>query len=135
MNIFERASRAKTRFQSTKGFISAEDLWDLPLTSRTGFDLNTVAKTVNAALREASEEDFVNPAVNTAKTNFDLQLEIVKHVIASKLADKLAAETREKRVEERKRLLAALENKQDEQLRGMSAEEILKKIAEIDNAG
>ena len=36
VNVFEVASRQKLRFDTARGQVSAEDLWDLPLTSTTG---------------------------------------------------------------------------------------------------
>ena len=44
MNIFEYAARSKIRFQSTKGELTVEQLWDVPLRSRDDFNLNAVAK-------------------------------------------------------------------------------------------
>ena len=34
MNIFEQAARQAFRFESPKGFLTVEDLWNLPLTQR-----------------------------------------------------------------------------------------------------
>ena len=72
-NLFMQATREKFRFESSKGDLSVEQLWDLPLTSRTGFDLDTVAKAVNADLKASNEESFVNasnnPAVSRLKHN------------------------------------------------------------------
>jgi hypothetical protein len=133
MSIFEQASRAKCRFPSIRGLLSVEDLWDLPLTARNGLDLNSVAKAVNAELKLADEESFVETTNNPAKVGLQLQMDIVKHVIAVRIKEAEDRKNREQRLAERQRLLAALEQKQDESLRGMSAEDILKRIAEIDN--
>lgn len=135
MSIFEQASRAKLRFTSIKGRIAVEDLWDLPLSSRNGFDLDSVAKAVNADLKAAAEESFVATASNPAKAALELQMAVVKHVIAVRLKENEEQRARDARLEERRRLLQVLETKQDEKMRGMSAEEILGRIAEIDRAG
>lgn len=134
MNLFEQASRAKIRFSSIKGMISTEDLWDLPLTSKSGFDLDTVAKNVNADLKSAAEESFVATTSNPAKAGLELRMEVVKHIIAVRLKENEEARTREARLEERRRLLQVLESKQDEKMRGMSAEEIMARLAELDRA-
>ena len=134
MNIFEQASRAKTRFASVKGRISVEDLWDLPLTSKSGFDLDSVAKAVNAELKTAAEESFVATTNNPVKAALELQMEVVKHVIAVRLRENEEGRNREARLEERRRLLQVLETKQDDKMRSMTDEEIRARIAEIDRA-
>ena len=37
MNIFEYATRAKLRFASSRGDLTVEQLWDVPLRSTDGF--------------------------------------------------------------------------------------------------
>ncbi len=132
ISIFERASRAKLRFVSIRGLLSVEDLWDLPLTSKTGFDIDSVAREANAQLKAAGEESFVSTKPNPAKALLELQMEIVKHVIAVRLQEQEAAKAKTERKAERERLLGALENKQEEALKGLTAEEIRARIAEID---
>lgn len=135
MNIFEQASRDKLRFVSNKGLISIEDLWDLPLTSKGGFDLDSVARNANAAVKAAAEESFVAPVANPGKALLDLRLEVVKHVIAVRLKENEDARTKAARAAERARLIDALANKQDEKLRTMTTEEVQARIAELDRAG
>ena len=87
MNIFEQATRRAIRFESAKGDLSVEQLWDLPLQSRNQFDLDTVAKTVNRQLNAVTEESFVSVRENPAKETLSLKLEIVKHIISVKLQE------------------------------------------------
>ena len=84
-NLFLQATREKFRFESPKGDLSVEQLWDLPLTSRTGFDLDTVAKAVNADLKASNEESFVNVNNNPAVSRLQAKLEVVKAIIEVKL--------------------------------------------------
>ena len=51
MTDFEKASRLKLRFNTAKGDITVEDLWDLKLESRNGFDLESVAQSLNRAVK------------------------------------------------------------------------------------
>lgn len=130
-NIFKQAAQLKMRFPSVRGFLIAEQLFDLPLTSKNGFDLDTVAKDVNKLLKEQAEESFVNATPDPQATVYQVMLDIVKEVIADKLAEAAAARTRSANAAERQRLLALLDEKNNDELKGLSKEELLKRINEL----
>lgn len=138
MNMFELATRKKLRFPSSKGELTVEQLWDLPLIAGSSVtrdvkcDLDTVARSVNAELRGVTEETFVSVKPDPRKADLETKLEIVKHVIASKIADADAAKTAKDRAEKRRKLVDALAAKDDQALTSMSREEILKQLAETD---
>ncbi len=129
--MFEKASRLKLRFDTSKGVLSAEDLWDLPLTSaRNGANLNDVAKGINRELKAAGEEDFVNPSGMTDEV-LQLKFNIVKHVIAVRLAENEAAKAVAEKKAKKERLLEIIAHKQDEQLQGAALEDLQKMVAEL----
>lgn len=128
MSIFEKASINKLRFPSIKGDLTTEQLWDVPLTSKTGFDLDTIAKGVNAGLKAATEDSFVSVRVNPAKDTLELAMEILKHIIAAKLHQADVLRSAAARAEERKKLVAILGQKQDEALHSLTPEEIQKRL-------
>ena len=113
MNIFEQATRRAIRFESAKGDLSVEQLWDLPLQSRNQFDLDTVAKTVNRQLNAVTEESFVSVRENPAKETLSLKLEIVKHIISVKLQEAEEARNRANKASEKEKLLRLLDEKQN----------------------
>lgn len=121
--MFEQASRLKVRFESPKGLLAVEDLWDLPLTSVRGANLNDIAKGLNRELKNADDEDFVNRAAKT-DTVLKLKFDIVKHVIDVRLAENLAARTEAERVERKARVLEIIAEKQDAALKDKSIEEL-----------
>jgi hypothetical protein len=131
MNIFEQASRQKARFASIKGEITTEQLWDLPLQSKSGFDLDTVAKNVNAELKGVTEESFVATTSNPAKATLELKLEIVKHVIAVRLAENEAQRSAAAKAAEKQRLLDILAKKEDQALEGLTPEQIRERINQL----
>ena len=131
-NLFLQATREKFRFESSKGDLSVEQLWDLPLTSRTGFDLDTVAKAVNAKLKASNEESFVNVSNNPAVSRLQAQLEVVKAIIEVKLAQAEAAKKRAEKAAERQRLMEVLHSKKDQELQGLSVEEIERRLSQLD---
>lgn len=131
-NLFQLASRQKFRFQSIKGELTTEQLWDLPLTARGGFNLDEVAKQVAAELKAAGEESFVQKKSNPAKAKLEAKLEIVKHIIAVKLDDAEKANKASQNQEERQRLLAVLNRKQDAALEELTPEQIQARLAELE---
>lgn len=125
--MLEYALRKHLRWPTTRGAITLEDLWDLPLSSKTNVDLDTVAKTVNKELKESSEESFVTP---TSSKNAELQvrLDIVKHVIKTKIDDNAKALDSAKKKARKELLLQARESKQQQDLMNMSIEDIDKEL-------
>jgi hypothetical protein len=131
MNIFEQTSKKKIRFSSNRGDLTAEQLWDMPLQSKSGFDLDTIAKEVNRGIKESSEESFVTTKSSSATTTLELQLEVLKHIIAVKIEAAAVAAKRTENEARRAKLIEALENKQNSELNNMSSEDILKELEKL----
>ena len=130
-NLHEYAARNKIRFASSKGEISVEHLWDVPLRSRDGFNLDAIAKAANKALKAASEESFVETKRTPAHEKLEVALEIVKRVINVKLAEEAAAKKSAENRAERDKLLKILAEKQDGKLSALSEEEIRQRIEKL----
>jgi hypothetical protein len=132
-NMFEYATRNKLRFDTTVGFITAEDLWDLPLTStRKVTTLDQVARDINRDLKGETEESFVVTSSNQKKKLLENKLDIVKHIIQVKLAEAEATRSRAARSEEKKKLLEILAEKETQNLVSMDEVDIRKRLAELD---
>jgi hypothetical protein len=123
VNIFERAARLGLRFATTRGLLTTEDLWGMPLASSDGFDLDTVARGLHRRLKDTEDVSFVAKASNVSATD-ELAFEIVKHVIEVKLAEQDAVKTRAANREKKRKLLALIAEKQDESLKASSVEEL-----------
>lgn len=131
-DVYKLAAQLKLRFPSKRGDLLAEQLFDLPLKSATGFDLDTVAKGLSAQLKGASEESFVeDTTADPRKTALTVALEIVKDVIKTKQEENRAAADRRDRAEKRKKLLDALAAKEEQQLSAASIEDLKKQIADL----
>lgn len=128
MNIFEQSTRQAYRFPTVRGFVDTESLWQMPLTHKSGFDLDSVAKAVNAELKAVTEESFVVTSTNPNKDHIATRLEVVKHIIAVKIAEAEAAATAAKRSQERAKLLDALDRANGKALENLSPEEIQARI-------
>ncbi len=132
-NIFEYAARHKIRFPSIRGELSVEQLWDVPLRSRDDFNLNAVAKVANKALKEVSEESFVETTKTIEHTRREAVMEIVKYVIDAKLAEEEAAKTRATRKQDKEKLLSILAEKQAGKLSELSEREVQRRIAALED--
>lgn len=130
-NIFEIATREAYRYPSVKGEITTEQLWDLPLSAKNGFDLDSVAKAVNQLVKENSEESFVVRSVNNNKSKYETMLEVVKHIIAVRMQENEAIAIRLHKKQERDRLLEILNQKEQQNLLNLSTEELRKRIEEL----
>lgn len=132
INIFEYATRNALRFASTKGVLTTEQLWDVPLRSSDGFNLDAIARAANKALKEATEESFVTTTRTPAHARLETALEVVKYVIARKIADEEAAKKRADNRIEREKLLAILAEKQAGKLSDLSEKELQRRIAALE---
>lgn len=130
--LFEQATRKKLRFSTVSGTLSVEDLWDLPLTSKNFLNLDTLAQALNAQVKETEGTiSFVTPEKSPKNEELELSFEIVKHIIAVKVAERDARKDANERADKKQKLLALLDKKENEQLEGLSAEELRKQIAEL----
>lgn len=132
-NVFEFATRYKLRFTSIRGELSVEQLWDVPLRSRDDFNLNVIAKAANKALKEISEESFVETNKTFEHTRREAALEVVKHVIDVKVSEDKAAEARATKKQEKEKLLGILAEKQAGKLSELSEKELQKRIAALED--
>ncbi len=132
--MYKFAAQNKLRFSSVRGELIAEQLFDLPLKVANGFDLDTVARSIHTELKAMGEETFVAVTTNNPRKKvLEVSLEIVKDVIATKVAENAAASNRAHRTEERRKLLDALAAKRDHALTTASVEELEAKLAALDS--
>lgn len=132
MNIFEAATRQKLRFETAKGLLSLEDLWDLPLTSAAGkVCLDEIAIGLHRQLRASA--DVVSFVDNAATVNPAIQLrfDLVKHVIEQRKLENAEAANAKAKAELKQQLLQSLAKKRESAVDAMSEEELLKKLAEL----
>lgn len=122
--MFEKATRLKLRFKVANGLISVEDLWDLNLNT-----LDVLARGINKELQE-SEVSFIGKR-SDKEDKLKLQFDVVKRVIDVKLEEREQAKELRDRVQRKQQLLNVLADKQEESLRNMSKEDILKELESL----
>lgn len=122
--MFEYATRNKVRFPF-KGLISVEDLWDLSLTN-----LDSIYKTLNKQVKQSEEESLLNTKTTVDK-ELDVQIAIVRHIVAVKLAEQEAREKASAKKAQKQKIMAIIASKQDEALQNSSVEDLQKMLDEL----
>jgi len=117
-NPFLDATRLKLRFNTSRGNVPVEDLWSLSLP-----ELNTIAKDLNRKIKDTEEEDFLDEK-GTVDTVTQVSFDVVKEIITTLKAEKLARETERTRKENRAKIMEIISKKKDEALEGKSLEEL-----------
>ena len=123
--MFEIATRTKMRFPF-KGLVSVEDLWDLSVR-----DLDGIFKTLNAQVKKSQEESLLATKTKEDET-LATQIEIVKHIVKTKLDEAETAKQSKELKEKKQKLMEMIAEKKDEALRNASVEELQ---AMLDNLG
>ena len=122
--MFEYATRNKVSFPF-KGLISVEDLWDLSLTN-----LDSIYKTLNKQAKQSEEESLLDTKTTVDK-ELDVQVAIVKHIVAVKLAEQEAREKASAKKAQKQKIMAIIASKQDEALQNSSVEDLQKMLDKL----
>jgi len=121
--MFKNAIKSKFRFETTKGLVSTEDLFDMPLSSRNGFDLDTVAITLDTQIKSTSDISFVKQTT-TVNKELTEKLEIVKSIISDKLLEQASKQVAMAKASQKEFLQEVLKEKQVDAVKSLSIEEI-----------
>lgn len=123
-NLFEIASRAKYRYVF-KGVITTEDLWDLSVQQ-----LNEIFKSLRAEQRKAVEDSLL--ADPTPEDDIlENKIAIIRYIVSVKLDDAKRAGQAKEIADRRQKLLSILEDKQDEELKSKTPEELQAMLDEL----
>ncbi|AEM91853.1 hypothetical protein [Salmonella phage SPTD1] len=118
--MFDQATRLKLRFNSNKGLLSVEQVWDLNLNA-----LNELAKDLSRQVKEAAsdEEDFIG-VKSAVDSQLQLRFDIVKAIIGVKLKERDESATAAERKANNQVILELIQRKKQQELEGKSLEEL-----------
>lgn len=124
-NLFEVATRQKYRFSTKKGVVGVEDLWDLPLDY-----LDDIYKTLSKEFDESKSGSLLT---ESAEGNAELhnKMEIIRHIVNTRMQEAKDNEEKAFAYQKRQKILYILAEKQDDDLRGKSIEELRAMLDEM----
>lgn len=126
INIFEYAAKNKLRFPF-RGSIAAEDLYDL-----TPQSLDSIYKLLMREVKASNEESLLTD-LSVEDVQLQVKIDIVKHVVAEKLADIEKAKNAAAAKMQADKIRSIIAKKQDAALENLSTDELKKMLEGIEN--
>lgn len=122
-NIFETASRLKLRFD-INGQISVEQLWDAKMPALVDYEqqLTEVVESYGKSTRRTRAARTITQEMN------ELRLEIVTYVLDVREKEAEEARNAASDKENNQKILALIAEKQDDQLKAMSVDDLKKML-------
>ena len=118
--MYKEATKQKLRFQTEKGVLTAEQLWDLSLE-----ELDSLAVSLEQAYKNSKGKSFLEKKTTkdkTVKLQFDIALDILQSKVEEQEAFREAAEAKA----HNQKILSLIKEKQDDELKGKSIVELEK---------
>lgn len=118
MENYKSASQQKLRYQTQKGLLTTEQLWDLTLK-----ELDSLAVALEVEHQQSGKKSFLTKTSakdKTAKLKFDIVLDVLNTKADEANAAQEAAEVKE----HNKKIITLISEKQDESLRGKSIKQL-----------
>lgn len=122
-DLFKIAAKRKYRF-NYKGLITVEDLYDLTIE-----ELDKIYKNLKVQQRNNSEESLLQ-TISKEDKELNNKIEIIKVIVADKLAAKEKAQKAVEQRAQRQRILEIMEDKKDAALKEKTIEELQAMMSE-----
>jgi NurA-like 5'-3' nuclease len=122
--IFAEATRMRLRFPG-RGQMSVEDLWSLKLE-----DLDNIYKILNGQLRKEKEDSLLGPKEVSTEI-LEIKIAVVKYIAEYMKAKREMEELAVVKAMERQRILDALDEKKNDNLKSLSEDELKERLAKL----
>lgn len=121
--MFKEASKLKLRFETSKGLLSVEQLWDLSKTQ-----LAIVVRNLKKKLNKDSDNElsFLDDTATQVDKITQLQFDIAKDVYITKKSEEEAATNAAEIKAHNQKILELIAEKREGKLRDMSEEDLVK---------
>jgi hypothetical protein len=127
MSNFKEASRIGLRFETSKGSLSTEQLWTLPLVQ-----LATVVRNLKALTTKDNDDDlaFLDEKATPVDKVVELRFNVAKEIYLAKQAENVSARDAKTKKAHNEKILGLIAEKQEGNLKNMSEEELVALLKE-----
>ena len=129
-NMYKQAARVGLLFDTSKGMITINDLWTLPLQSNHGLCLDEIAVGLSREIESAGTVSFVT-TLPTVDRLVNLRFEIIKDVISTQLEAQESRKSTAEKVAKKQEILALIADKQKDALGNQSIDELTEMLNEL----
>jgi hypothetical protein len=123
MDNFKKASQLKLRFNTNKGVLSVEQLWDLNQTQ-----LATLVRSIKTELKSSNLDDELSFLSDTIPTKVDaenqLRFDIAKDIYVTKQEEAKALRDEKQKKEHNQKIMELIQAKKEGELQNKSIEEL-----------
>jgi hypothetical protein len=120
--MYKQASKLRLRFQTTRGTLSTEQLWDLSLT-----ELDSLAVSLETDYKNSKGKSFLAAKTKkdkTIKLQFDIVLDILTTKVEEAEVERAAADVKE----HNQKILSLIKRKEDAELEELSLDELKEQL-------
>lgn len=125
--MYKQLIKDRTRFTTSKGNLSLEQLWDLSIN-----ELDTLAVSLQEAYDKSNNKKSFIQKKTTKDKNLKLQLDVVLDILLTKQEESEAAQKKAERKANNQKIMALIADKQDEALAKKSIKELTEMLEEED---
>lgn len=120
--MYKNASKQKLRFQTNKGLLTTEQLWDL-----TTGELDALAVSLEKEYKDSGKKSFLVKKSDKDKT-LKLRFDIALDILTTKIEEAEALNDAKSIKEHNQKILSLIAEKQDDELKGLSVKELEKQL-------
>lgn len=121
MDNFKKASKVRLRFNTSKGLLSVEQLWDLKLTP-----LASIVRSLKKQLKKDNDDElaFLDEKATPVDETLKLSFDVAKEVYIAKKAERDAVATEAEKKAHNQKILGLIADKQEEGMKGKTVDEL-----------
>ena len=123
--MYKQLIKDKTRFTTSKGNLSLEQLWDLSIN-----ELDTLAVSLQDAYDKSNNKKSFIEKKTTKDKNLKLQLDVVLDILQTKMEEAEVSKTKAENKARNQKIREIIAQKQDDALTKMSLKELTGMLTE-----
>jgi hypothetical protein len=125
--MYKKALSLKIRFQTTKGLLTIEDLFDLNMSQLSNVIRNLKTK-INKITKDDDELAFLGNTESKVDEELTLQYEIAKDIYLDKKSEKEKLKGAKEEKVRKEKIMGLIAEKEDQELKDLSVEELRKML-------